>query len=602
MSKNTKEVPDGNFKEQKTITSILFSTNYNVNVGKESFKGCTSLEKINTDNKIKKIGSNAFFGCKKLYGDNDKCDDPSCKGCNKCNVKVLKLSNCEYIGYGAFANCENISNIFFCEEDDVNVEIGSFDYNKDSEMCGAFENCKSLKNINEKNKIEKIGTKAFFNCINLSNIILPNCIEIGDGAFENCSVLSEIKLSENKKITIGKFAFKNCKLLKNINVDNIEKIGTEAFYNCGNLSDIILPNCIEIDDGAFENCKSLSQITLDVCNKLDISAFNGCENLTKVYIYTDGDFNLTNDKDIDYPDINYNFYVTYENIANYNENEESIWNHYIKKSKVLVIAGNKNYIYKTRYDTKINGLSPDYTNNDDFNNFNSDFLFGSLSFDYIIQNVNPIFRGNEELTYIDMPSKAIRIIESAFENCENLKEINLPNTLKIIEDYAFKNCTSLSEGMTSPVILPESLEELEEGIFAGCKNISKFEGKFVTYNGKAIVYNNKLINIAPKEIENEIEISNIDENIKRLGKYCFSGCENITTVYIPDNILSIGNYAFENCKNLKDIYITGNPPILGIKVFENINKDFKIYVDEDKVDIYKLVYENEGYVNKIIGI
>lgn len=559
MSEIEKQVPSGKFEEQKTITSILFSKDYNVNVGEKSFKGCTSLEKINIDNKIKTIGQNAFFNCKKLYGDNDKCDDSSCKGCDKC--KVLNLSNCEYIGYGAFANCENISNIIFCEEDNVNVEIGesedSYSEYEDSysnlEIYGAFENCKLLKNINENNRIEKIGTKTFSNCVNLSNINISNCTEIGDSAFEKCENLSNINLS----------------------------------------------NCKKIHSYAFNGCKSLLQITLDVCDELDISAFNGCEKLTKVYMYTKNFCTLNNDKGIDHKkyDINYNFYVTYESIVNY-KSDKLYWEYYIGKGKVLVVAGDNNYIYKTEKDKKIN-LPSNYNN--DFDDY---FKFGSISFNYIIKNVNAIFKGNEELTYIDMPSKSIRIIESAFENCTKLKEIILPNTLKIIEDYAFKNCTSLSlsenpESPAPPIILPESIEELEEGIFAGCENISKFEGKFVTYDGKAIVYNNKLINVALKDINETIKISDIDENIKRLGKYCFSGCENITTVHIPDNILSIGNYAFENCKNLKDIYIYGNPPILGLDVFEKISEDFKIYVDEDKVELYKLVYENDGYAGRI---
>ena len=598
--KNIEPTDNGNgkFEDQKTITSILFYEDYIVNVGERSFKGCTSLEKINTNNKIKTIGSNAFFNCIKLYGDIDKCDDSSCKGCDKCNTKVLKLSHCDYIGYGAFANCEKLSNIFFCEED--NVEIGSFkfedsDLDSDLETYGAFENCISLKKINEDNKIEKIGTKAFSNCVNLSNINISNCIEIGDYAFANCSMLSEITLSENTGITIGEYTFENCESLKNINKNNkIEKIGAKAFSNCVNLSDITLQNCIEISDYAFNGCKSLSKITLDVCNKLDITAFNDCEKLTKVYMYTKDGCELTNYKDITYEEyvINYNFYVTYDSIVKY-KTENPIWQNYIKQGKVLVVAGDNNYIYKTNNNKKID-LSSNYNNN-----FDSDFNFGSLSFDYIIENVNPIFKRNRELTYIDIPSKAIRIIESAFENCINLKEINLPNTLKYIEDYAFKNCTSLSEGLTTPIILPESLEELEEGIFAGCKNINKFEGKFVTSDGIAIVYNNKLINVAPKNISKNVNILGIDKNIKRLGKYCFSECEKINTVYIPENILSIGNYAFENCTNLKHIYIYGNPPILGIKVFENINKDFQIYVDEDKVELYKLVYENEGYADKI---
>jgi hypothetical protein len=220
--------------------------------------------------------------------------------------------------------------------------------------------------------------------------------------------------------------------------------------------------------------------------------------------------------------------------------------------------------------------------------------YGFIQFEDKVKYLNKMFKGQTLLKYIDIPSECEQIIESAFEGCENLLDITLPNTLKKIEDYAFKGCKKLTY-----IDLPESIEELEEGIFAECENIQRFDGKFSKYNGQAIVYNNKLISFSPKTYENYIYIKNIDENIKRLGKYCFYNCKSIRTIYIPSSVLAIGNYAFYNCSDLHDIVFDGNPPILGIGVFENINSKFTIHVPENRLDLYKKLFDGEVDVNKI---
>jgi hypothetical protein len=234
--------------------------------------------------------------------------------------------------------------------------------------------------------------------------------------------------------------------------------------------------------------------------------------------------------------------------------------------------------------------SIDGVNNKKYDNY------GVIEFPNKVTYQTQIFKYNKLLEDIEIPSECERIVESAFEGCEKLVYIGMPNTLKMIEDYAFKDCKSLTS-----FTIPDSIEELEEGIFAGCENIKSFDGKFVTYNDEAVVYNNNLICILPKNTNKTHYISDIDSNIKRLGKYCFCGCKNMTSVFIPSNILSIGNYAFKDCDNLTEVYFDGNPPILGVDVFGDaiFRNNFKIYVPENLIELYKLVYEDEGYSNKI---
>jgi hypothetical protein len=258
------------------------------------------------------------------------------------------------------------------------------------------------------------------------------------------------------------------------------------------------------------------------------------------------------------------------------------WGKYL--DYMIPIANNKQITYMPYMDEIVgfNGVNKKYGN------------YGMITFNDKVTNLAQFFYNNTELTRIDIPSECEIISESAFEGCANLEMVTLSNSLKLIEQYAFKDCTTLKS-----FIIPEDVNnlELEDGIFAGCKNIKCFDGKFATYKGKAIVCNNNLICVTPQDKNPIHKISEIGKNIKRLGKYCFYGCENMTSVHIPSTVLSIGNYAFKDCLKIKEVYFEGNPPILGINIFDGVQfeENFKIYVPKDLYQLYESVYVNESF-------
>jgi len=68
--------------------------------------------------------------------------------------------------------------------------------------------------------------------------------EIGWYAFQGCSLLKKVNLSDSVT-EIGNSAFKDCALLNEVNMsDNLSTIGDEAFYNCKELRHIFFPKTL----------------------------------------------------------------------------------------------------------------------------------------------------------------------------------------------------------------------------------------------------------------------------------------------------------------------------------------------------------------------
>lgn len=134
-----------------------------------------------------------------------------------------------------------------------------------------------------------IAEEAFYDCKNLSEIILPSSVtSIGDSAFQGCMNLSRIKIPDSIT-SIGDNAFRLCDNLSEIIIpDSIKNIGADAFnptayandavnwdgnmlylgnYLIGikyNESDIynIRNGTKVIADDVFSNCKNPSSITI----------------------------------------------------------------------------------------------------------------------------------------------------------------------------------------------------------------------------------------------------------------------------------------------------------------------------------------------------
>lgn len=170
---------------------------------------------------LKRIGGEAFYGCK--------------------NLKKLTIpETVEYIGGGAFYGCSNIWSLTY---NAINAECESF-----------MEPNAPLEKIVIGGKVRRLP-RGIFSGREFTEVALPACLErIDDSAFYGCKNLTTINLSDSIRY-IGYDAFYGCSSLKNIHWPlRLTTIGSRAFRQTA-LETISLPEGVtSVGDGAFYIC------------------------------------------------------------------------------------------------------------------------------------------------------------------------------------------------------------------------------------------------------------------------------------------------------------------------------------------------------------
>ena len=170
---------------------------------------------------LKRIGGEAFYGCK--------------------NLKKLTIpETVEYIGGGAFYGCSNIWSLTY---NAINAECESF-----------MESNAPLEKIVIGDKVRRLP-RGIFSGKEFSEVTLPACLErIDESAFYGCKNLTTINLSDSIRY-IGDNAFYGCSSLKNIHWPlRLTTIGSRAFRQTA-LETISLPEGVtSVGDGAFYIC------------------------------------------------------------------------------------------------------------------------------------------------------------------------------------------------------------------------------------------------------------------------------------------------------------------------------------------------------------
>jgi hypothetical protein len=389
----------------------------------------------------------------------------------------------------------------------------------------------SVEELDIPDGVSRVGDYLFYNCPNLTNVIIPASVEyIGEGAFYNSDNIEVIDFNGLPPSTVGENAFpatdgtykkefredweavidSTNNLWNNLTMSEYVPLETIVTYSDGSTSSFLIEgeiagrssrpyyttqiddvqNATEIKIGkavtsinsyAFRNCSSLTSVTIpSSVTTIGDYAFSGCRGLTSVTI----------------PEgvISIGIYAFY-NCSNLTS--------VTIPSSVTTIG-------------------------------------------------DSTFEGCSKLTSVTIPSSVTSIRSYTFYNCSNLTSVTIPEGVTSIERYAFYNCS----GLTS-VVIPSSVKSIGDWAFYKCSGLT------------SVV---------------------IPSTVTSIGSEAFRYCSSLTSVTIPSSVTSIGNYAFSGCSGLTSITFEGNPPTsVGSYAFPTSNTNLRGYYLSEHTNAWQAV-------------
>lgn len=277
-------------------------------IGPDAFKDCSFIKTVSIHNEVTEIGEGAFSGCSALESitipfvgaETGKTKEDTYQypfGYIFGTTSYIGGTSIKQYYYEKSTSSTNYSTYYIPTSlESVMVTGGNI-------LSGAFYNCNELSTIIIPNSATSIEALAFYNCSRLSSIIVPNSItSIGINAFNNCSELTSIIIPKGLT-AIQERAFYNCSKLSSISyngnivnwcgiygLENLMQYGsnTKALY----INDVLIENILIIPEDinnipsyAFCGCRSLVSVSIsnNVTN-IDSGAFINCTGITNITI------------------------------------------------------------------------------------------------------------------------------------------------------------------------------------------------------------------------------------------------------------------------------------------------------------------------------
>jgi len=279
------KIPDRMFQNCAVLTSMKLPQSLKT-IGNEMFADCINLVSITLPDSLASLAGSAFNNCTSLPEISIPVGVSSglgfttfCSGCKKLTKLIVAEGNTAYSSLdGVLYNkdktiilrypCGNPASLFSFPN--TIVEVG----------VGAFEGCTYLASITMTENLRIVKNVAFKGCTALTSINISSMVtEVGGYAFENCSRLNSVTLP--MFITeIGYCTFKNCSSLNNLVIpSSVREIRSEAFSGCTSLMTIALGADIKgLGDKVFAGCSGLKSITLAQATPLNVSSiFEGVD-------------------------------------------------------------------------------------------------------------------------------------------------------------------------------------------------------------------------------------------------------------------------------------------------------------------------------------
>ena len=513
-------------------------------IGDYAFQG-NSLTKISIPNSVRRIGRRAFGASHvETVTIPDSVTDMEEEVFQNCGelTDVALPSGLPEIAPSMFEACKQL--------DTVRIPDGVTKIGEE-----AFYECERLSQIDLPKGVTGIGDYAFAGT-GLTAVNLPDGLtELGEGVFA-WSQLRSVAVPKHVP-KIGSRAFYACASLKNVLLNNGPvEIGYQAFQNCAALEEIIIPDTVTvISMEAFDLCKQLHYIEVGSgVREIWEDAFR-CGNGT-LQVRFRGDFPS---KESSHPGFGYASIFGSNTVAGvYYPADNPTWEA-LKSVNLGEYFGYSVSFHPYRPD----GDEPQEPDTPQVENsrYTSD-----LSDDGTVttRGTGEMRRWTEEevLSYPpwycepELAAKikkaiiekgATSIGEATFYNCVNLTDVSIPEGVKKIDAMAFALCSSLPT-----VALPEGLTAIGTNAFWECSALEEVRlPDSVTELGDAAFQDCTSLHTVK-----------LSRNLTEIEKRAFSGCTGFNSCYsldIPERVAEVRSFAFGNCGELHLVF-QGNAP------------------------------------------
>lgn len=256
-------------------------------IGKNAFKGCTSVEEVTIPKGILTVSNSAFEGCSGLTDVTIAAKTINAKAFAECkNLKAVKMEEGVTTIQGmAFANTQ-ISAVTIPSTlttagttKEGTIEKGPFAGTMIATVHGQTEDStEAQEGATILPETKKIPDNLFLGCTSIIDVQIPETVtEIGQKAFKDASNVENVTFAVNTET--GK-------------VKGVEKIGISAFDGCSSLQELVLPETVtEVLQGAFANEGALVKADMSRAaslKKWDKESFKGDTALAEVVLPTAG--------------------------------------------------------------------------------------------------------------------------------------------------------------------------------------------------------------------------------------------------------------------------------------------------------------------------
>ncbi|MDR1725702.1 MAG: leucine-rich repeat protein [Bacteroidales bacterium] len=216
------------------LTSVVIGDSV-TEIGLAAFQGCNGLTAITIPNSVVTVGSMAFESCSGLIDVSigkgvTSLGDLVFYGCTSLTIINVDSNNNNYSSNEGILYNKIRDTLILCPQ----MKSGAITIPNTvlTIAYAAFaESAITLVTMND--SLLTIGEFAFANCIGLTDVQIPNLVNvIGDAAFQDCGNLSSVVIGSSVN-SIGGSAFAGCTVLQNITslAMNPPMVADWAFYD-----------------------------------------------------------------------------------------------------------------------------------------------------------------------------------------------------------------------------------------------------------------------------------------------------------------------------------------------------------------------------------